>query len=227
MVGLRRRLRARALLAEPGRHGAHRFPGPGSYTVKLVLSNIIGDDAERTVALKVDSAGSSTPSIANLKAICKSMAVPATVRIQADVKNADTVLWSIDDLPLIIDDVPSGGQIGRTVTFTYYGNKTIRLVALNGKNYVEQSTDIFIEVPDESPRMLLYATETPTRTRMLPFSVSFPENFGSDSFPFTWERAADPGDVFVDAPDLDQRPSETLVRNAPRSSCPPIAGASS
>ena len=192
----------------------HKFPGPGSYTVKLVLSNLIGEDADRAVSLKIDASGSSTPSIQNLQAICKSTAVPATVTLRADVKNADSVLWSIDDLPLIIDEVPSGGQMSRIVTFTYYGNKNIRLVALNGKNHVESSTAVWVDVPEDTPRMLVYATETPTRVRMMPYSVMFPALHGGDNFPFAIERKVRHAtEAIVDA-HLDQAPDERLVRNA-------------
>ena len=191
----------------------HKFPGPGSYTVKLVLSNLIGEDADRSVSLKIDANSSSTPSIQNLQAICKSTAVPATVTLQADVKNADTVLWSIDDLPVFIDDVPSGGQMSRIVTFTYYGNKNIRLVALNGKNHVESSTEVWVDVPEDTPRMLLYATSTPTRVRIEPYSVMFPALHGGDSFPFAVERKLKhANEVIVDA-QLDTVPSDRLVRN--------------
>jgi hypothetical protein len=191
----------------------HKFPGPGSYTVKLVLSNLIGEDADRSVSLKIDANASSTPSIQNLQAICKSTAVPATVTLRADVKNADTVFWSIDDLPVIIDEVPSGGQMSRIVTFTYYGNKTIRLVALNGKNHVESSTELWVDVPEDTPKMLLYATSTPTRVRMMPYSVMFPAKHGGDDFPFAIERKLKrANEVIVDA-QLDQVPSDQLVKN--------------
>jgi PKD domain len=192
----------------------HKFPSPGSYTVKLVLSNLIGEDADRSVALKLDVASSSTPSIENLQAICKSMAVPATVTLRADVKNADTVLWSIDDLPAILDDVPTDGQMSRVVTFTYYGNKTIRLVALNGKNHVESSTEVFVEVPQDEPRLLLYAMETPTRVRMVPYSIMFPATHGGDNFPFTFERKLwHNNEAIVDAHLDGPPPSERIVRN--------------
>ena len=191
----------------------HRFPGPGSYSVKLVLSNLIGEDADRTVSLKVDPTASSTPTIRALQAICKSTTVPATVTLLADVRNADTVLWNIDDMPVVVDDVPSNGQMSRIVTFTYYGNKTIRMVALNGKDHVEASTEVWVDVPEDTPRMLLYATETPTRVRKVPYSILFPATHGGDSYPFAFERKLHHANEVIVEAHLDQVPNERLVRN--------------
>jgi PKD domain len=191
----------------------HRFPAAGSYSVKLVLSNLIGEDADRTVSLKVDPTASSTPTIRGLQAICKTTTVPATVTLLADVRNADTVLWNIDDLPVVVDDVPSNGQMSRIVTFTYYGTKTIRLIALNGKSHVEASTEVWVDVPEDTPQILVYATETPTRVRMVGYSVLFPAMHGGDTYPFAIERKPHHSNEVIVEAHLDKVPSEDKVRN--------------
>jgi hypothetical protein len=190
----------------------HKFPGPGNYPVKLSLSNLIGEDVDRTVNVRIDTGGGPMPVIQSLAALGKKTSVPATFQLQAVVQNADTVIWCIDDEQVHIDDVPAGGQIVRPVTFTYYGPKKIRLVALNGKSHVEQSTDVWIDVPDETPTMVVALTGITPRLRMIPFSISIPATHQGETYPFEITRSVWGDDEIIEG-HIAERPSEQLVRN--------------
>ncbi len=70
----------------------HKFPAQGDYTVKLSVHNILNEENDRTVVVKLgDAAAASTkPTIIELKAIPMSAGnmAPATFRLASQVENA-------------------------------------------------------------------------------------------------------------------------------------------
>lgn len=198
----------------------HRFPGAGSYPVKLSLSNLIGEANERSVTVRVDAAASPQPEIEALEIqpYRKSsqtdgrLTAPATVRVVARIKNADLAIWCADDLPIEIVSDPSG-QLEHNFTFAYYGSKKVRLMAVNsnGRSRVEKEADVWVEVPAEEPRILVYPEMVRGSKKSIPVSVSIPPNFTGDAYPFDLARSVQPDEMILGA-ELDEAPSPDLVR---------------
>src|SRR5262249_6951852 len=68
----------------------HTYAKPGEYTAKLALRNLLGDEQERAVLIKVDAQQVEPPSIASLEVVPVSPGsyAPATFRLVSQVKNA-------------------------------------------------------------------------------------------------------------------------------------------
>lgn len=131
----------------------HRYSRPGNYPVKLSLNNFLGESAERTVSVVVEDKNPSRPTIESFQVVSlrPDTTAPATFRITAQVKNAELCIWSFsEDRPVEIttDHRP---QQERMITFTEYGFKTIRLVAVQGKETTERSETVFVGVPSGKP----------------------------------------------------------------------------
>lgn len=196
----------------------HRFPGPGNYTVKLALHNSIGEEVERSAPVKIDAANPpaiddfEVVPVSALRASSKNPSAPATFRISGKLKNADILIWSVDDHPLeMVSDVGSN-SFEHYVTFQTYGFKKVRLMAVAGKNKVEKQIDLFIDVPDDDPMILIQQTSDAPSARSMPISVSMPAQFPGASYPFEVSRRVGPGSTIVEASLTP--PDEKLVRNA-------------
>ncbi len=199
---------------------AHKFPGAGSYTVKLLLHNLIGEEVERSAPVKIE-AQTPPPTIddfqvtaitANRSGSSQYPTAPATFRITSKLKNADLVIWSIDDQPLELVNDAGQGSLERFVTFANYGSKKIRLMAVSGKNKIEKEADVWVDVPSDEPMILVQQNSYAATAKTIPFSVSFPAQFGGATYPFEVSRALGPDSTILEA-DFDP-PSAQLVRNA-------------
>jgi PKD repeat protein len=197
---------------------AHKFPGPGTFTVKLTLHNLIGEEAERIVSVKVNDqlppptieAFEVTPLSSNRAGTTNLPTAPATFRITGKLKNADLLIWSIDNHPLELVEA-AGETIDRCVTFDYYGNMKIRLMAVAGKGKVEKEKVVFVDVPDETPMILVQQHSYAAKVKTIPISVSFPAQFNGPTYPFEVVR-----DLARDATILEANldgASDRLVRN--------------
>ena len=196
----------------------HRFPNPGRFTVKLTLQNLIGEEVERSVAVKV-SDQLPPPSIEDFKvtAITSNRSgtspnptAPATVRITGKVKNADFLIWSIDDHPLELNEA-GAGSIERYVTFESFGGKKIRLMAVAGKSKIEKEDNVQVDRPDDEPMILVQLHSYAASLKSMPFTVQFPAQFTGDSYPFEVPRKVARDMTILEAT-LDP-PSDKLVRN--------------
>ena len=69
----------------------HTYPSPGDYTAKLSVTNLLGDESERTVPVHLDSqqAQDAAPEISNFDVVPISPGgyAPATFRVSSRVKN--------------------------------------------------------------------------------------------------------------------------------------------
>src|SRR5262249_39365877 len=118
----------------------HTYPGPGDYTAKLSVRNLLGEPDERSVTLHLDSPHSEPPAILELDAqpVSPGCYAPATFRVVGKVKNAQVCVWNLDDdRPLEIMTEPSG-SLDRLVTFQKPGGYVIKLAAVNGNQGVEK-----------------------------------------------------------------------------------------
>jgi PKD repeat protein len=122
----------------------HTYARPGDYTVKLSLQNILGEEADRAVAVHIDAAGNSAdgpPRVASLEAdpVSPGGYAPATFRVAAKVQNAQVCLLDFgDERP---PEVLPGSTAERLVTFKEPGGHVVKLIAINGSR-LDAKTEI-------------------------------------------------------------------------------------
>ena len=124
---------------------AHAYARPGNYTVKLSLANVLGDEAERSVAVAVDPGTAPQPAIAALQvdSLTPGATAPALFRVQASVKDATQCIWSLDDgRPVEITDAAATQD--KFITLKDPGTYTVRLVAVNGKQQVQAEKTVTV-----------------------------------------------------------------------------------
>jgi PKD repeat protein len=196
----------------------HKFPRPDSYRVKLSLHNLIGEGEERTVKLTIDPVRSPptlddfkvTALTSNRRGSSPYPTAPATFRVNGQLKNADLLIWCIDDHPLELVEVVSDA-LERTITFAAQGTKKIRVMAVAGKSKIEKEAAVIVDAPDNEPMVLIQQTSYAVATKTVPISVSIPAGFNGASYPFTVSRAVEPSETILDGT-LDGV-SDRLVRN--------------
>jgi PKD repeat protein len=130
---------------------SHTYPHAGNYTVKLSVQNLLGDINERDIPVNIDPGTAPKPEIVTfevapaLPGSTGTPVAPAIFRIQTQVKNATTCIWSLgDNRPLEITSDTSG-RLDRLVTFKKPGKHVVRLVAVNGKQTEEKSQILVID----------------------------------------------------------------------------------
>ncbi len=132
----------------------HTYGKPGTYNVKLALRNLVGEEADRTVAVVVEDNTPPSPEITmfQLIPITPGERAPAVYRLVSKIKNAKFCILSTgDERPLqIIEDVATQE---RYITFDEMGSFTVRLAAVSGKNAVEKSQTVFVS-PNEGKQPL-------------------------------------------------------------------------
>ena len=131
----------------------HKYPRPGVYTAKLSLTNLFGDQNDRSVPVTLDdSQHGPSPAIEKftVTSLKPDLTAPVTLRVESAVKNASLSIWSAGDVrPLEIMQDPAANQ-DRLVTFTEPGTYSIRLVAVNGKEAVEKTEKITVAKGNDS-----------------------------------------------------------------------------
>jgi len=129
----------------------HTYPRSGTYQVKLSLQNLLGEEAERTVSVNLDTATASAPSIEAFAVIPLSGGnAPATFKIVSQVKNAKLIAWDLGEGKLKTETSPSSERL---VTLREPGDYRIRLLAFNGDQIVEESKHVFVGVGDSNKPM--------------------------------------------------------------------------
>jgi PKD repeat protein len=121
----------------------HTYASPGTFSVKLSLQNLIGEESERTVPVTIGAADTnSAPEVAEfaLEALTGDR-VPAAYRIRCQTKNVGVCLLSHGDgqPPEVVNGVALDG---RSVSFNEAGAYTVRLYALNGTQFIQKSADV-------------------------------------------------------------------------------------
>jgi hypothetical protein len=139
---------------------SHTYARPGSYTLKLSVRSLFGQDHERSVTVALDQAAAgAAPAIDELQVIPlqPTAYAPATFKVVSTVKHADLCVWAHGaDQPLeVVAD--SLGKQERYVTFTQPGTHVIKLAAYAaaGKQIVEKAQAVRVEPP---PRGAVMAT---------------------------------------------------------------------
>ena len=129
---------------------AHSYAKPGTYTVKLIVRNFIGDENERTVPLQVtvDESNSPTPRITSLQAVATGpRSAPATFRVLAETVNVERCVWDLgDNKPLAV--VADGAtKQERLVTFVTPGEHVVQVLAISGEHAVRQAVKVQVDPP--------------------------------------------------------------------------------
>ena len=149
----------------------HEFPGPGDYSVKLSVQNILNEENDRTVVVKL--AGTSTepqpPQITRLTAvplISGNVVAPASFQVSCDVQDAQVCVWAVSDgrVKVIQETVATHEHV---VVFPNPGHYTIKMVAVNGSGDAEKSVDVDVMAPPSGPGVLrAVVTVTDTGKRL-------------------------------------------------------------
>jgi len=186
----------------------HQYARPGDYSVKLSLTNLIGEESDRTVSLHVeDPPQAKQPKVVSLQAVRVSPGTfaPATYKITAKTENASTCVWDLgDDRPLQAVNENTAVQ-EHWVTFDKPGDYAVEVVAINDAQ-VDYKTEVVSvgDAPAGSVGVTLTAFDAGTlvRTRKVPctFSDVFRPDIKGDVCPLSGRRlaAASPTDQYKD-----------------------------
>src|SRR5262245_59341405 len=112
----------------------HTYARHGEYTARLSLRNLIGDENERTVVVRLEAPRNDPPVVSSFDVIpvSQNSYAPATFRLVSKVQNAQLYVWDLgDDRPLEISTEKDMGP-ERMVTFERPGAYVVRLAAVNG-----------------------------------------------------------------------------------------------
>jgi PKD repeat protein len=158
----------------------HTYTGPGDYTAKVSVRNLIGEQNERTAAVHLETAQPAAPQIQSfdIYPISAGSYAPATFRLVSKVKNAQVCVWDLgDDRPLeIVTDAP--GTQDRLVTFEKPGGYVIKLAAINGSQATEKSDIISVTAPPAGTvTALVSVLEQGTQVETVASACSIAESF--------------------------------------------------
>lgn len=184
----------------------HDYPRPGTYTVKLLLRNLLGDESERSATVTLEPAETTPPAIEHYQIIPLSPDgnSPATFRVVARVKAADVCIWGFGDSRPLEVSSDTTGTLDRLVTLQEPGWFTFRLVAVAGKKTAEKSEVVFVGMGNPSPaeaalQVTYEAARVERENQMVHVPVAFPAQSEAASHPFQVERSVAPGYRIVDA----------------------------
>jgi len=183
----------------------HTYPRQGTYSCKLSVRNLIGEEHDRTVTINLDDNVTATPSIDSLTVVpVLSTYAPATFRVVSKVKNADLCVWCLgNEKPLeVVTDV--GGGQERLVTFKRPGTHVVRLAAFNGKHAVEKSEVVLVlDPPKGSATVTLHvkrdAMQVQSKSTTRTIAVHFPAQSRDTVVPLSAAIPADNGFQIADA----------------------------
>ena len=123
----------------------HVYAKPATYSVKLSLQNLIGDESDRTVPVTLDENSAPMPEISqfDLQPFTRGETVPAVYRLKCNIKGAShCILYLGDERPMEIADASTLKD--RYISYDQAGAFTVRVAAVNGKQSVEETKDLTI-----------------------------------------------------------------------------------
>ncbi|MCI0461967.1 MAG: PKD domain-containing protein [Gemmataceae bacterium] len=204
---------------------SHVYTRPGTYTVKLSLRNLFGEENERSANVALEPpAAAAAPAIETFEVtpIRPDTYAPATFRVLSKVKNADLCVWAPggEHAIEVIEDV--AGTQERYVTFKEPGTYTLRLAAHKSRETVQRTQSV--QVGRQPPGTVMaclkvthQAVHVATEPRVAPVGpVEFPANSKGDTYPFTREVPAPSGYRIVSAQWAQPLPKGAPLKGAPR-----------
>jgi PKD repeat protein len=200
---------------------AHKYDKPGTYSVKLSLLNLIGEESDRTVPVTLDTDSAvAAPEIADFKldAITRDERAPAAYRLTGKLKPGGKCILSYgDDRPLEFFD--SSTNVDRLVYFQEMGAYTVRLAAFNGKQLVEKAQTVFVapsESSDPLAKLLVtyQAVHIDRAEKTFHIHCAWQADVKDGVCAFRKERLADPDCKIVSAELVGATDPNCPVRNA-------------
>ncbi len=130
----------------------HVYPGPGEYTVKLSAQNIITEENDRAVVVKLDGAAASAKGVKITKFEAVPMSTttfaPVSYRLTSEVQDAQVCVWDLGDGKPVVEVMQDGVSTHeQNILLTTPGRHTIKLVAVSGKSRVEKSLTVAVTEP--------------------------------------------------------------------------------
>jgi len=136
----------------------HTYAKPGSYSVKLSLTNLFNEKADRTATVNVDAGSAPPPAIDDFRVEPIGAGV---FHLIAKVKNADQVIWCCgEDKPLELSP-ESGETQEHWVNIMKPGQYCFRVVAVAGKQSVEKRSEpqvVAMPAPTGAPSAMVTVT---------------------------------------------------------------------
>jgi PKD repeat protein len=149
----------------------HTYAQAGSYTVKLSLQNLLGEENVRDSSIHIDVNSTPkpiitqfqvTPEKTNQTNAAGKLVAPAVFRIEAKLENAQLCVWGLGGSRKLEVSTDTAATQDRLVTLTHPGSHILRLVAVNGKETVEKSQEVIVAAAEQSavecPRARLRVT---------------------------------------------------------------------
>ncbi len=191
----------------------HKYDRPGDYTVKLSLTNLLGEENERTVPLHVeDPPAAKQPRVVSLTAqrVGNSDYAPVMYHILAKTENSPLCILDLGDAkePEVITD--GTANIDRLVTFAKAGDYVVDLRVINGAVTTHQSEVASVQdAPAGAVQIALTAvdagTELKVRTQPIVFNETFRADVKGDASPLIAREHP--------AASLDDRHKEWVIRD--------------
>ena len=197
----------------------HTYARPGSYSVKLALRNLLGDESDRVAQVTLDPESAPRPEIVSfvLVPLTPGERVPAVYRLQGKVKAATHCILSLgDERPTeVLDDAVT---LDRYITFNEMGSYTVRLSAVNGKQLVEKTQTVFVSPNDSTnPLAKLLVTYQAVRVdqykRDMKVHCAWQGDVKESVSAFRRERPADVGCTFISAELANKGDPNAPVKN--------------
>jgi hypothetical protein len=178
----------------------HPYPRPGSYTAKLTVRSLFGEESERSTTVQVDAAAAGPPEIAGLdvQPARADTYAPATFRISRKVNNADLCVWTGGaDQPLLLETDPPASAV-RYLTFNKPGQHTIRLAVIQGKKVVERTATVQVQQPPVGTAIaVLNVTRQAAQVRKVErpqnVVIAFPDGHAGNTYAFSKDIPTAPG----------------------------------
>jgi PKD repeat protein len=183
----------------------HTYPSPGEYTARLTVRNLLNEESERTVVVRLQDAKDEAPAIADFELVPVSPGsyAPATFRAVARVAAAQVCVWDVGDgRPPHVATEPRPEQ-ERLVTFDKPGAYAVRLVAVNGSQTAVKSGAVQVNAPPAGAvTTILSVADQATRVETLQGPYTFTDQFAADArdavHPINRQAPAKPGHEIAD-----------------------------
>jgi len=185
---------------------SHTYPKAATYTAKLSVRNLIGEEHERAANINLDDTAAAAPSIDALTVVPvrPDTYAPATFRVVSKVKNAEQCVWCLGNEKQLEVVTDVGGGQERLVTFKRPGTHVIRLAAFSGKQSVEKSAVVTVmEAPKGSATVALNVKREAMQVKSIntkrTINIPFPAQTKNTVMPLNVAIPADHGYQITDA----------------------------
>jgi hypothetical protein len=163
----------------------HKYERPGDYSVKLSLTNLFGEENDRTVPLHVEDAPAAVqPHVLSLTAerVGNSDYAPVMYHITAKTENAPLCLLDLGDANKDAEVVTDGtASLERYATYDKGGDYVVKLRVVNGTATAYQTEIVSVQdAPAGAVQLALTAVDSGTDLKTRTQSLVFNETFRAD-----------------------------------------------